>query len=115
MTMYLIRHKSKFFRMELFCTATLGLAQTVTAASHDSRPMPTILVLGDSLSDGFALKRSEAYPALLGDKLREARLPFDVVNASATGGTTEGGLRRLPPHLKHKIDIFVLQLGVNDA
>ena len=30
----------------------------------------TILVLGDSLSDGFRLSRSEAYPALLGGKLR---------------------------------------------
>ena len=75
----------------------------------------TILVFGDSLSDGFLLKRSEAYPALLAKKLRSAGLNFQVINASASGGTTGGGLERLPPHLNHKTDIFILELGINDA
>ena len=74
-----------------------------------------ILVFGDSLSDGFMLKRSEAYPALLAKKLHADGLNFQVTNASASGGTTEGGLERLPPHLKRKIDIFILELGINDA
>jgi acyl-CoA thioesterase I len=74
-----------------------------------------ILVFGDSLSDGFMLKRSEAYPALLAKKLRTTALNFQVTNASQTGGTTEGGLERLPAHLKHKIDSFILELGINDA
>ena len=75
----------------------------------------SILVFGDSLSDGFMLKRSQAYPALLAKKLRAAGLNFEVINASASGGTTGGGLERLPPHLKHRIDIFILELGINDA
>ncbi len=77
--------------------------------------MKTILVLGNSLSEGFQLKSSEAYPLLLADKLRAAGLNFQVTNASASGGTTEGGLQRLPSHLKRKIDIFILELGINDA
>jgi acyl-CoA thioesterase I len=77
--------------------------------------MKRILVLGDSLSGGFGLKRSEAYPALLANKLHAAGLNFQVINASQTGGTTDGGLERLPAHLKRKIDIFVLELGINDA
>jgi acyl-CoA thioesterase I len=80
-----------------------------------AEPPKTILVFGDSLSDGFMLKRSEAYPALLAKKLRAARLNFQVINASASGGTTDGGLERLPAHLKHRIDILVLELGINDA
>jgi acyl-CoA thioesterase-1 len=52
---------------------------------------------------------------LLAQKLRAARLNFQVTNASAAGGTTEGGLERLPAHLKRRIDIFVLELGINDA
>jgi acyl-CoA thioesterase I len=77
--------------------------------------MKTILVLGDSLSEGFQLKPSEAYPLLLANKLRAAGLNFQVTNASATGGTTEGGLERLPAHLKRKVAIFILELGINDA
>lgn len=90
-------------------------AQSGHTARRDTERMKTILVFGDSLSDGFTLKRSEAYPALLVDKLRAAGLSYEVVNASASGDTTEGGLRRLPPHLKRKIDIFILELGINDA
>ena len=86
------------------------LAQVTSAAETKS-----ILVFGDSLSDGFMLKRSQAYPALLAKKLRAAGLNFEVINASASGGTTGGGLERLPPHLKHGIDIFILELGINDA
>jgi acyl-CoA thioesterase-1 len=78
-------------------------------------PTKTILVLGDSLSQGFGLAPSEAYPMLVAKKLRAAGLNFRVINASAAGGTTEGGLERLPAHLKRKIDIFILELGINDA
>ena len=85
-------------------------------AEHAPAAQPkAILVFGDSLSEGFMLKHSEAYPALLAKKLRAAGLNFLVTSASASGGTTEGGLERLPPHLKRKIDILILELGINDA
>jgi len=88
--------------------------------------MKRILVLGDSLSAGFGLKSSQAWPALITEKLRIAGLNFEITNASQTGGTTGGGLERLPAHLKRKsasrtdssrgeIDIFILELGINDA
>jgi acyl-CoA thioesterase-1 len=95
----------------LSITAVLLLVLCAQAA----RPTKTILVLGDSLSQGFGLTPSEAYPMLLARKLRTAGLNFQVTNASAAGGTTEGGLERLPAHLKRKIDIFILELGINDA
>ncbi len=94
----------------LAMTASILFAQAISAAQTK-----TILVFGDSLSDGFMLKRSEAYPALLAKKLHAAGLNFQVTNASAAGGTTEGGVERLPPHLKHSIDVFILELGINDA
>ena len=77
--------------------------------------MKRILVLGDSLSAGLWLKPSQAYPALLTEKLRAAGLDFEITNASQSGGTTEEGLERLPKHLKPKVDIFILELGVNDV
>jgi len=90
-------------------------APAAAGAAPTSSQMKTILVLGNSLSAGFGLKSSQAYPARLAKKLRAARLNFQVTNASQTGGTTEGGLERLPAHLKRKIDIFILELGINDA
>ena len=93
----------------------LAIVSIVLAQPAFAAEMKTIFVFGDSLSDGFMLKRSQAYPALLAKKLQAAGLNFQVINASAAGGTTEGGLERLPPHLKRRIDIFVLELGINDA
>jgi acyl-CoA thioesterase-1 len=89
------------------------MQSTMAAPRVDSR-MKTILVLGDSLSDGFHLPRSQAYPDLIAARLRQEGMRFEVINASASGGTTAGGLQRLPPHLRRPIDIFIIQLGIND-
>jgi len=98
------------------CIALLGVTWLISSVEIiQASPTKTILVLGDSLSQGFGLAPSEAYPMLLAKKLRAAGLNFQVTNASAAGGTTEGGLERLPAHLKRKIDIFIVELGINDA
>src|SRR3954468_1767276 len=89
-------------------------AQTVSAARRDSSAVKRILVLGDSLSEGYLLKSNEAWPMLIVEKLRAAGLNFEVTNASQSGGTSQGGLARLPAHLNRKPDIFILELGIND-
>src|SRR5437660_11099089 len=101
--------------MKRAIVAFLAISSTVLAQVASAAEKKAILVFGDSLSDGFMLQRSEAYPALLAQKLDAAGLNFQVTNASAAGGTTQGGLERLPAHLKHRIDILVLELGINDA
>ena len=93
----------------LFC------AQPGCARATDPSQMKTIFVFGDSLSEGVAISPRQAWPMLLVEKLRLIGPNFRVVNASATGSTTEGGLHRLPPHLHRSIDIFILELGINDA
>ena len=89
--------------------------QSEAAPRYLSVRMKSILVFGDSLSDGFMLPRAQAYPALLSQKLRASGLEFEVINASASGGTTAGGLERIGKHLTRPIDIFILELGINDA
>jgi acyl-CoA thioesterase I len=90
--------------------------QSTPADARDSSPMKRILVLGDSLSQGFGLRSSQAWPALVTGKLRATGLTnFEITNASQNGGTTAGGLERLPAHLKHRADIFIVELGINDA
>jgi acyl-CoA thioesterase-1 len=102
--------------LTLVCLAvSILFGQFASSSPLKPEEMKRILVLGDSLSGGFGIKASEAYPALLANKLRAAGLNFQVTNASQTGGTTDGGLERLPGHLKRKIDIFILELGINDA
>jgi acyl-CoA thioesterase I len=98
--------------------ALVGMMSVFFAHSVPAPSMKRILILGDSLSEGLGLKPNQAYPALLTDKLRADGLNYEILNASQSGGTTEGGLRRLPPHLPPKADksdIFILELGINDA
>ena len=108
------QRRTRGFGAVIFLALLLGTA-SAHAARNESWSTKTILVFGDSLSDGLFLSRSEAYPALLVPRLKAAGLSYEVINASQSGGTTEDGLERLPPHLRHPIDIFVLELGINDA
>ena len=111
----------KSWRQSRTATLLVGVslilaAPSMFAAERDSSAMKRILVLGDSLSAGFGLKQSQAYPMLLAGKLHDAGLTnFELTNASQSGGTTSGGLQRLPSHLKRKVDIFIVELGINDA
>src|SRR5437762_1781922 len=95
----------------------LSLVQSAQPAKRDPSNVITIVALGDSLTAGFGLSRKQAWPALVAEKMRDAGYEFDVVNAGSSGDTTTGGLRRLPAILRShkKIDIFILELGINDA
>ena len=75
-----------------------------------------ILVVGDSLSAGFGIEISDGWVALLQDRLQQKGYEYRVVNASISGDTTGGGLRRLPRALKrHEPAITLLELGGNDG
>lgn len=77
---------------------------------------PVILVLGDSLSAEYGLKRGEGWVPLLDKRLTEQKVAATVVNASISGDTTSGGLARLPNLLtQHQPTHVVLELGGNDA
>ena len=76
----------------------------------------TILVLGDSISAEYGLKRGTGWVPLLEKRLASENLRATVVNASISGDTTSGGRSRLPALLEqHKPDIVVIELGGNDA
>src|SRR5947208_13828466 len=97
------------------CIALVVMSCSVAYAPLVRAEPKTILVFGDSLSDGFMLKRSEAYPALLGKKLRATGSNFQVINASAAGGTAEAGLEPLAPRLRHRVAVSPPEPGTNAA
>ena len=77
---------------------------------------PVILVVGDSLSAEYGLKRGQGWVALLEQKLKNQKLSAKVINASISGDTTSGGLSRLAPLLaQHRPSHVIIELGGNDA
>jgi acyl-CoA thioesterase-1 len=76
----------------------------------------TVLVFGDSLSAAYGLSPQQGWVHLLAERIARMHLDWRVVNASVSGETTAGGLRRLPEDLKrHKPDLVLIELGANDA
>jgi acyl-CoA thioesterase I len=91
------------------CAAGQTLAQAAAAAR-------VVLVVGDSLSAEYGLKRGTGWVALLEQRLAQQKIAAKVVNASISGDTTSGGRSRLPALLReHKPTHVILELGGNDA
>ena len=89
-----------------------ALAQTPASAASAS----TILVVGDSLSAEYGLKRGTGWVPLLEKQLASQKKNARVINASISGDTTSGGRSRLPALLaQHKPATVVIELGGNDA
>ncbi|MEY4099924.1 MAG: hypothetical protein RL300_1095 [Pseudomonadota bacterium] len=95
--------------------AGTGIWHNVAAATAPATP-PAILVLGDSLSAEYGLRRGSGWVALLAQKLQAEKISAEVINASISGDTTSGGRSRLPALLaQHKPKLVVVELGGNDA
>ena len=76
----------------------------------------TILVVGDSLSAEYGLKRGTGWVALLEQRLKAEKLNALVVNASISGDTSSGGRSRLGALLsQHRPSHVIIELGGNDA
>ena len=92
-----------------------ALAQRMPPTAGATVP-PTLLVVGDSLSAEYGLRRGTGWVPLLDKQLAAAKKTVKVVNASISGDTTSGGRSRLPGLLKqHRPDVVVIELGGNDA
>lgn len=77
----------------------------------------TLLVLGDSLSAAYGVPEQTAWVNLLRQRLAsDGHNDWNVVNASISGETTDGGVRRLPDLLeKHQPQLVIVELGGNDG
>ncbi len=83
--------------------------------TKNERTSQTILFLGNSLTAGYGLDESVAFPSLIQQRLDSLGWEFRVVNAGLSGETSAGGVRRIDWLLKQKVDLLVLELGGNDA
>jgi acyl-CoA thioesterase-1 len=75
-----------------------------------------IVALGDSLTAGYELDPSKAYPAALEKRLRENGYPCTVVNGGISGDTSKALLDRLDFTLgNERYDLALLVVGGNDG
>ena len=102
---YFVR-KALSFVIVIFCIISFSgfaLAQTL------------IVVLGDSLTEGFGVAKEEAYPHLLEKELQRKGHSVKVINAGISGSTSASAPSRLRWYIKAHPDIVILALGGNDG
>jgi acyl-CoA thioesterase-1 len=86
------------------------------ALSCSAQAAKNILVFGDSLSAGYGIAREASWVNLLQQELKKDHPQLEVVNASISGETTAGGLRRIGKALQqHRPEIVIIELGANDG
>jgi acyl-CoA thioesterase I len=96
--------------------AETAAVQTEPSAEQPaSSEQPRIVFLGDSLTAGLGVAADDAYPALIGRRLRASGSQYEVLNAGVSGDTSAAGLRRLEWSLKGPVKVIVIALGANDG
>jgi len=82
------------------------------------RPNDRILIIGDSLTEGYGIEAKKSYPSLLETALRQKfSADISVINAGISGATSAVGIKQLSWHMrsKDKPTILILALGANDG
>jgi acyl-CoA thioesterase-1 len=74
-----------------------------------------LVILGDSLSEGFGVAKEKSYPFLLQEKLKSAGKKWEIVNSSVSGSTSASAPSRIQWVLKSKPDAILIALGANDG
>lgn len=76
-----------------------------------------LLFIGDSLTEGYGVEKSDSYPQLIQKKLNQkfGHDKYKVLNGSVSGSTSASGLSRLNWFKKSNPDILILGLGANDG
>ncbi|ADE11982.1 arylesterase [Sideroxydans lithotrophicus] len=94
----------------------IALLIAALALSCSAQAAKNILLFGDSLSAGYGIERDDSWANLLQQELKKSHPQYEVVNASISGETTAGGLRRIGKALQqHRPAVVVVELGANDG
>lgn len=74
-----------------------------------------IIFFGNSLTAAYGLDPADGFVSLIQERLDSLGMPFKAINAGLSGETTAGGRERVDWVLRQNVDVFVLELGGNDA
>ena len=84
------------------------------ACSSGKGIQKTLLIIGDSLVQGYGLPQEDGFVRQLNKKLIDDGMKVHLVNGGVSGDTTAGGLARLDWSITNEIDAVVVSLGAND-
>lgn len=74
-----------------------------------------LVIVGDSLTEGYGITKEDAFPSLLQAKLKSAGKEWRVVNSGVSGSTSASGPGRVQWAIKSKPQAMMIALGANDG
>ena len=107
--------------MKLLYTILTSAILTLTAftvsaqTTSTTTTMKKFVILGDSLTEGYGVAQTAAFPALLQKKVDEEKLNWKVISSGSSGSTSASGLQRIKWIAKDKPDMVLVLLGSNDG
>jgi acyl-CoA thioesterase-1 len=96
-----------------FVAALVAVVTIGSAEAAPDRPI-RLVALGDSLTAGYNLPQSAAFPTVLEAALKARGHKVEIANAGVSGDTATGGLDRLDWSVPDGTDGVILELGAND-
>jgi acyl-CoA thioesterase-1 len=94
--------------------SSIAPVQAANEAPMTNQPI-VIFAYGDSLTAGYGLPPTDAFPSKLQAKLREKGYNVTIVNGGVSGDTTQNGVARLDWSLPKNADAAIVEFGANDA
>jgi acyl-CoA thioesterase I len=91
---------------------TLLFLAASTLAAHAQK---TLVCFGDSITAGYGLDSSQAYPAALQRLLDKRGYSYKVVNQGVSGNTTKDAVERVQTILALHPEAAVVEFGGNDG
>lgn len=76
---------------------------------------PRLLILGDSLTEGYGVEPDQAFPVLLDSMLHKTVPGSEVVGGGVSGSTSASAISRLKWYARTRPDWVLLALGSNDG
>lgn len=87
---------------------------TKTVTTNKKKEKKVILFFGNGITAGYGLESRDAYPHLIQRKIDSMGLPFEVLNGGLALETSEKGRERINWMLNKDIDVFIMELGLDD-
>jgi acyl-CoA thioesterase I len=87
----------------------------VVSVAAVPQPRPRVVAFGDSLTSGKGIGPTQAFPAILQQRIEKDGLEYSVVNAGISGDTSSRALRRFDAAIEGDVRVLILALGANDG
>ena len=92
-----------------------GIISPGPSIDHKNNDSKRIVCFGNSITAGYGVDPTQAYPAVLQQLIDKSGKKYQVINAGLSGDTSADGLSRIDWILRQPVDIFLLELGGNDG